>query len=62
MVIRKELQLIDWAERFPAESSFQIAVRLSAVCLCGKPKEIGEPTCGQHRARGVLDVLRKEGN
>ncbi len=42
---RKPLELIDWSERFPNESSLQIAIRQSTFCRCGKPKEIGEPRC-----------------
>jgi hypothetical protein len=44
----KELQLIDWAERFPTESSLQIAIRQSTICTCGSPKVIGEPICRHH--------------
>jgi|SRR5882757_50500 len=41
-----KLQLIDWSERYPEESALEIAIRQSTVCPCGKPKQIGEPTCG----------------
>lgn len=43
---RQKLELIDWSERYPQESSLQIAVRQSTVCTCGKNKEIGQATCG----------------
>ncbi len=40
------LELIDWSEKFPNESSLQIAIRQSTFCPCGKQKEIGNKTCG----------------
>jgi hypothetical protein len=48
-----DLELIDWSERFPQESSFQIAVRQSTVCLCGQQKNIGDKSCGQACRAGV---------
>jgi hypothetical protein len=39
------LELIDWAERYPNESAFQIAVRQSMFCTCGQAKEIGTLHC-----------------
>ena len=44
--MHKDLEFIDWSERYPEESSLQIAVRESTYCLCGKRKEIGEQNCG----------------
>jgi hypothetical protein len=44
--MRKPIELIDWSEQYPNESSLQIAVRQSTYCLCGKQKEIGEANCG----------------
>lgn len=40
------MQLIDWAERFPNETSLMIAIRQSTVCVCGQAKEIGQRDCG----------------
>jgi hypothetical protein len=35
--------LIDWAERFPNETSKEIAFRQSTIChCCGKQKQIGQ--------------------
>ena len=42
----KPLELTNWADEFPSESPLQIAIRQSTVCLCGKPKQIGEADCG----------------
>ena len=40
------LEMIDWAERYPSESSTEIAIRQSTVCTCGNPKNIGSSKCG----------------
>lgn len=42
----KDLEFIDWSERFPRETALQIAVRQSTFCLCGKSKDIGQASCG----------------
>lgn len=42
----QKLELIDWSERFPNETPFQLAIRESTFCLCGKAKEIGQSNCG----------------
>jgi hypothetical protein len=39
------LELIDWSERYPNESSREIAIRQSTLCLCGRGKEIGRKRC-----------------
>jgi hypothetical protein len=39
-------QLIDWSEQCSDETPLQVTVRQSTVCLCGKRKEIGAPSCG----------------
>jgi len=39
------MELIDWSKRYPQETSRQIAIRQSTVCLCGKRKEIGKMKC-----------------
>jgi hypothetical protein len=39
------LELIDWSERFPNESSWEIAIRQSTLCLCGRQKQIGNRYC-----------------
>lgn len=44
--LKKTVEFVDWAERFPEESAVQIAVRQSTFCLCGKPKDIGQSSCG----------------
>ena len=46
MPTNRELELIDWSERHPEESSVQIAIRQSTFCPCGRAKQIGEPNCG----------------
>ncbi len=43
--LSETIRLIDWSERFPQESSLQIAVRQSTVCLCGQQKNIGDKSC-----------------
>src|SRR5205809_158525 len=69
--VMETLELIDWSEKFPNESSLQIAIRQSTYCLCGKQKEIGQPTCGgckkparivSYWYRGSLNVNQLAGN
>jgi hypothetical protein len=43
--LRMPLELIDWSERYPNESSREIAIRQSTLCLCGRGKEIGRKRC-----------------
>lgn len=48
--IPPRLEMIDWSERFPQESSRTIAIRQSTYCCCGasdcrKSKQIGVMTC-----------------
>lgn len=40
------MELIDWSERYPELTPFQLAVLESTYCLCGKPKPIGQNNCG----------------
>lgn len=54
----RTLELIDWAERHPEENAQQIAIRQSTFCPCGKPKQIGESTCG-HGRKGAAPELKE---
>jgi len=68
MVTAQRIEFIDWTERYPAESSLETAIRQSTYCPCGKPKQIGDKTCGHDSRivsfwyRGSTRVDPRQGN